>query len=203
MTYIYFEVKWGSYIFIIPNNGVHTSNSLQDTRQNHWTIKYRSQWPTFILRSNLGSYWFIMPMYDVHASNSLQDIRQNHWTMKYRSQWLTWGMDLGVKHHGMKADPPGYLWSKYECFLMSGSWDIPHLRNLHEKPCCKFHVCDRRTNEWMNIRTDERKGEKRQKCWGYNHFLCVMGVWGVVDFHWFCSYHRKSKSNDPLNVIIQ
>ena len=55
--------------------------------QNHWTMKYRSQWPTLILRSNAGSYWFILPKYDVYTSNSLQDIRQNHWTVKYRSCW--------------------------------------------------------------------------------------------------------------------
>ena len=35
---------------------VHTSNSLQDIIQNHWTMKYRSQRPTFILMSNVGSY---------------------------------------------------------------------------------------------------------------------------------------------------
>ena len=52
-------------------------------------MKYRSQWPTFILRSNTGSYCLIIPKYGVHISNSLQDIRQNHWTMKYRSQWPT------------------------------------------------------------------------------------------------------------------
>ena len=38
-------------------------------------------------------------------------------------------MDPEVRSHGMKADPPGYLWSKYECFLMIVPWDIPHLRN--------------------------------------------------------------------------
>ena len=33
------------------------------------------------------------------------------------------GMDPGVRSHGMKADPPGYRWSKYECFLMIGYRD--------------------------------------------------------------------------------
>ena len=56
--------------------------------QNHWTMKYRSEWPIFILRSNFGSCWLIIPNNDVHTSNS-QDIRPNHWTMKYRSQWPT------------------------------------------------------------------------------------------------------------------
>ena len=45
VTYIYFEVKHG-VILIIPNDGVHTSNSLQDIRQNNWTMKYRSCWPS-------------------------------------------------------------------------------------------------------------------------------------------------------------
>ena len=52
-------------------------------------MKYRSQWPTFIFRSNFGSYWLIFPKYGVHISNSLQDIRQNQWTIKCRSQWPT------------------------------------------------------------------------------------------------------------------
>ena len=52
-------------------------------------MKYRSQWHTFIFRSNVQSYWLIILKYDVHTSNSLQDIRQNHWPMKYRSQWPT------------------------------------------------------------------------------------------------------------------
>ena len=79
----------GPYWVIIPNNDVQTSKSLQDITQNQWPMKYKSQWPTIILRSNLGSYWFLIPNNDVHASNSLQDTRQNHWTIKYRSQWPT------------------------------------------------------------------------------------------------------------------
>ena len=60
----------------------------------------------------------------------------------------------------MKTDPLGYLWSKYECFLMSGSCDIPHLRNLHVKLCRKFHVRDGLTNERTNIRTDDKTNGK-------------------------------------------
>ena len=59
-------------------------------------MKYRSQWPTFILMSNTGSYRLIIPKYDVHTSNSLQYIRQNHWTMKYRSQLLTINLGSNV-----------------------------------------------------------------------------------------------------------
>ena len=34
---------FGSGELIIPKYGVDISNSLQDIRQNHWTMKYRSQ----------------------------------------------------------------------------------------------------------------------------------------------------------------
>ena len=40
-----------------------------------------------------------------------------------------WSMDLGVKSHGMKFHPPGYLCSIYECFLMSGL--LRYEQNLH------------------------------------------------------------------------
>ena len=94
-SYKYFVVNW----LIIPKYGVHTSNSLQDIRQNHWTMKYRSQWPTFILRSNVGLYWLKILKCDVHTSNNLQDIRQNHWTMKYRSQWPTFILRSDVRSY--------------------------------------------------------------------------------------------------------
>ena len=33
------------------------------------------------------------------------------------------GLNPEAQCHGMKANPTGYLWSKYECFLMSGCQD--------------------------------------------------------------------------------
>ena len=69
-----------SHTQIIPKYDVQLLNSFQDIRQNHGTMKYRSQCATNILRSNLGSYRLIIPKYGVHTSNSLQDIGQNHWT---------------------------------------------------------------------------------------------------------------------------
>ena len=194
-----FKSNFGSYWLIIPNNNVHTSNSLQDIRQNHWTMEYRSQWPTLILKSNVRSYWFILPKYDVHTSNSLQDIRQNHWTVKYRSCWPSLhdpqvhvtrfshvrptfciscfhnkksrktffkgvldfdpplGMDPWVRSHGMKADPPGYLWSKYECCLMSGWWDILHSSCFNVK---LWSNSMNGTELWTNIRTDIQTNRK-------------------------------------------
>ena len=34
------------------------------------------------------------------------------------------GMDPWVRYHGMKANPTGYLWSKFECFLLNGYQDM-------------------------------------------------------------------------------
>ena len=75
VTYIYFEVKFGLYQLIIPKyDDVHTSNSLQTIRQNQWIMKYRPQWPTFILWSNARSYWLIIQKYDVHARYKVKSV---------------------------------------------------------------------------------------------------------------------------------
>ena len=89
VTYNHIEVKGCVIHFIIWKYDVHMSNDLQDIKQNHWTVKCRSQWLAFILRWIIVSHHFIIWKYDVNMSNGLSDIEQNHWTMKYRSQWLT------------------------------------------------------------------------------------------------------------------
>ena len=55
---------------IITKYNVQTSNNLQNIRQNHWTMKYRSQWPINIFRSNVRSYWLIVPKYNNQLLNS-------------------------------------------------------------------------------------------------------------------------------------
>ena len=44
---------------------------------------------------------------------------------------------LAQVSHGMKANPPGYLWSKYECFLMRG---------------CQDHTCHKLLTEICEVR---------------------------------------------------
>ena len=75
VTYIYFEVK--CQVILTHNPKVWCSNIKHSSRYkaNHWTMKYRSQWPTLIFRSNVGSYWLIILKHDVHISNSLQEIK--------------------------------------------------------------------------------------------------------------------------------
>ena len=65
--------KIASHWFVNPKYDVLSSNSLEDTRPNHLTMKYRSLWPTFILDQG-WSHWLIIQMYNIHPSNSLQDI---------------------------------------------------------------------------------------------------------------------------------
>ena len=40
-------------------------------------------------------------------------------------------MDPGGRCHGMKANPTGYLWSKYECFLISDCQDMDFWNTLN------------------------------------------------------------------------
>ena len=83
-------------------------------------------------------------------------------------------MDPGVRSHGMKADPPGYLWSKYECFLMSGWWDILHSSCLHVKLWSNSTNgtevrTNKQTNEHTNGQTESQKlYTPWHKCRGYN-----------------------------------
>ena len=67
-------------------------------------------------------------------------------------------MDPGVMSHGMKADPPGYLWSKYECFPISGWWDIFYVSCLNVKLWSNStNGTEVQTNERTNIRTERQK----------------------------------------------
>ena len=91
---------WGQslgHTVSLSENDTHASNCLGDIRQSHWTMKYRSHRPTFILRSNVRSYGSLIPKYDVHTSNSLQHIMQNHWAIKlgHSDLYLFWGKTLG------------------------------------------------------------------------------------------------------------
>ena len=81
-----FRSKFASNGLNIQTFDVHPSNS-QDIRQDHWTRKYRSMWPSLTLRSKVVSHWLIIQKFDVHPSKSLQDIRQSHWTIKNSSRW--------------------------------------------------------------------------------------------------------------------
>ena len=47
-------------------------------------------------------------------------------------------MDPGVRCHGMKANPIGYLLSKYECFLTTGCQDIDLKKTF---TVCLLEVC--------------------------------------------------------------
>ena len=69
-------------------------------------------------------------------------------------------MDPGVRSHGMKANPPGYLWSKYECLLTSGWWDILHLICFNVKLWSNStNGMKLRKDKRTNIQTDARKDE--------------------------------------------
>ena len=77
--------------------------------QNHWTVKYRSCWPSLhdpqVHITRMSHVWPTICTSCFHNRKS--------------------------RSHGMKAGPPGYLQFKYKCFLMTGWWDIPHLRNFN------------------------------------------------------------------------
>ena len=63
-------------------------DTVGDTRQNHWTIKYRYQW-SLKTRGHLQCKTEKYPKHDLiylYLLDIARDIRQNHWTMQYRSR---------------------------------------------------------------------------------------------------------------------
>ena len=89
-------------------------------------MKYRSQCPTNISRSNIGSYWLIILKYGVLISNSLQDIRQNHWTMKYTVTYIY----FEVKRWVILTHNPEMMFIHETVFKITGPWNIGH-SDLH------------------------------------------------------------------------
>ena len=99
MTQFYFEVKHQVILTHYSEVSCLYINKSWRYNANHWTMKYRSQWSIFILRSSIKLYWLISPSYHIYTSNSLQDIRQNHWTMKYKSQRPTFICRCSIKSY--------------------------------------------------------------------------------------------------------
>ena len=66
-----------------PNYDAFLFDTVGDTRQNHWTMKYRPQCPAkkmieVICIVKLNKY----PRCDTCLFDRARDIRQNHWTVK-------------------------------------------------------------------------------------------------------------------------
>ena len=104
--------------FIIPKNDLHPSNSLQDMKQNHWTVECRScpPWPHYtqvkVIRStNVWPTIFINCLNNSKAEKSFLI-----WPLT-----PPWGLDPRIQSCGLKAYHPGYPYSKNECFLMRGN----------------------------------------------------------------------------------
>ena len=173
-------------------------------RQSHWTLKYRSQWPTFILRSNV-SCWLIITKYDVHTSNRLQDIRQNHWTMKYRSQWPTF-----------------ILRSNVSCWLIITKYDVHTSNRLQD--IRQNHWTMKYRSQWptfilrsnvmsywhitpkYDVHTSNSLQDTRQNHWTVKYGSCwpslqdpqvsvtwLTKIWPTI--YLMCFYNRKVEKN--------
>ena len=116
--------KVTSHWLIIQKLNFHPTNSLQDVRQNYWTVKYRSWWLSLHdTQVNVIRLTYVCQSTSINCLNNRK--AENHflrcprfWPLAPPGAWT-----LGSSH-GMKAEPQGYLWSKCECFLMTGCQDM-------------------------------------------------------------------------------
>ena len=189
----------GSYWFILTKYDVHTSNSRQDIRQNHWTMKYRSCWPSLHdPQVHVTRLSHVRPTICISLFHN-RKVEKHFLKVSYiLTSSPTRGMDPGVRSHGMKANPPGYLWSKDECFLMSGWWDILHSSCLHVKLWSNStNGTEVQMNEHMNGWTERRKHmngwTERRKLYTPRHKCHV----GMTAFWWW-SPDVNIRSREPL-----
>ena len=138
---------------ILRSNDEYTSNSLQAIRQNHWTMKYRSCWPSlYDPQVHVTRFSHVRPTICISCCHN-RKVEKHLLKVSY---FLT-SNPTPIRSHGMKANHPGYLWSKYECFLISGWWDILHLS------CFNIKLWNNSTMGWnyerTYIRTDKGKDE--------------------------------------------
>ena len=132
---------------------------------NHWTMKYRSQWPTFILRSSTKSYWLIIPRYYVYTSNSLQNIhvRQNHWTMKYRSQRPTYILRSIIKSY-WPISP------RYHVYTPNNLQDIRQnhwtMKYRSQWPTLRWYLSASILNSWSTIDENSWTCKQCRSWWG-------------------------------------
>ena len=59
--HIFYEVILCVTLIYYPKYDLHPSNSFQDIRQNHWTMKYRSLTYIYFMRSIFESHCLIIP----------------------------------------------------------------------------------------------------------------------------------------------
>ena len=129
--------KLGSHCLIIWKYDTHSSNSLSDIRQNHWTMKYRSQWPKFILWSNVGSYQYSW-------SQSMMFIHKIVFKIegKITGPWNTGHCDLHL-FYGQMSDHT----DSQSLILRSNGrsiWHIIRKYDVHTSNCLQ----DTRQNHW-------------------------------------------------------
>ena len=86
MTYKKYEVTHSVKLNNYPKYDAYILDNPQNIRQNHWTMKCRSQWPTNSMKS-VSVRQNKNPKYDAFLFDRVGNTRQKHWTMKYRSQW--------------------------------------------------------------------------------------------------------------------
>ena len=144
LTYIYFEVK----VWITLSHAL-KSNSLGDIRQNHWTMKYMSHRPTFILKSNVGSHWLIIPQYDV---------TQNPWTMKYRSQRPIFILRSNVITYWLNIQ-------NYDVHTSNNLHDIRHNHRTVKYRSCWPSLHDLLSAGWFNSKKTRKKTSGHTDSW--------------------------------------
>ena len=95
--HIFYKVDLWVALIQYHKYNISPSNSLQDMKQNHWTIKYRSLTYIYLIRSIYVSHWSIIStMLFIHQI-ILKILRKitRPWNIGHVDLHLLWGQSLG------------------------------------------------------------------------------------------------------------
>ena len=115
-----------------PKYNISPSNNLEDTKQNLWTMKYRSLTYIYLVRSIYVSHWCIIPtMMFIHQIilKILSKITRP-WNIGHVDLYLLWGQSLG---HTVSLTENMTLMHQTVLDIqdkITGPWNIGHI-DLH------------------------------------------------------------------------
>ena len=95
--HIIYKVDLWVTVIHYPKYNVSPSNSLQDMKQNLWTIKYRSLTYIYLIRSMYVSHWSIVPIMMFSHQMILKILSKitRPWNIGHVDLYLLWGQSLG------------------------------------------------------------------------------------------------------------
>ena len=125
--YIFYKVDLWVTLIHYPKYNISPSNSLQDIKQNRWTIKYRSLTYIYFVRSIYVSHWSIIPtmMFIYQIIMKILSKITRPWNIGHVDLYLLWGQSSG--HTVSLSENMPLMHQTVLEDKVTGPWNIGHI----------------------------------------------------------------------------